>query len=64
MFGGGDYSGKGLKMPLMETFRRAWADPDLKSRIVFVLGVFAVYALGVHITIPIPNLCLTPWRTL
>lgn len=56
MFGGGDYSGKGLKMPLMETFRRAWADPDLKSRIIFVLGIFGVYAFGVHVPVPIPGL--------
>jgi preprotein translocase subunit SecY len=56
MFGGADYTGKALKMPLMETFRRAWADPDLKARIVFVLGVFTVYAFGVHVTIPIPGI--------
>jgi preprotein translocase subunit SecY len=54
--GGGDISGKGLKMPLMETFRRAWADPDLKSRIMFILGIFAVYSLGVHISVPVKGL--------
>jgi preprotein translocase subunit SecY len=47
---------KSLSIPLMETFRLAWADPDLKSRLMFVLGVFAVFALGVHIPVPVPGL--------
>lgn len=54
--GGGDMGGKGLRMPLMETLRRAWADPELKPRLLFILGMFAVYALGVHITVPIPGI--------
>jgi len=42
-------------MPLVETLRLAWADPDLRSRILFVLSMFAVFALGVHIAVPIPG---------
>lgn len=48
--GGGD---KGLRMSLSETFRLAWADAELQARIKFVLLVFAVYALGVHVPVPI-----------
>ncbi len=58
--GGGGYAGsrgdKGLTMPLVETLRLAWADPDLRSRIMFVLYMFAVFALGVHIAVPIPGI--------
>jgi len=57
---GGGYSGsrgdKGLSMTLVETIRLAWADPDLRSRIQFVLLMFAVFALGVHIPVPIPGI--------
>jgi preprotein translocase subunit SecY len=58
--GGGDYGpsrgrggDKGLSLPLAETFRLAWADPELKSRIIFVLAMFAVFTLGTHIPVPI-----------
>lgn len=57
--GGGDYgprrSGgdKGLSLPLAETFKMAWADPDLKARIIFVLAMFAVFTLGTHIPVPV-----------
>ena len=50
--GGGD---KGLSMPLAETFRLAWADPELRQRILFVLLMFAVYTLGVHVPVPVPG---------
>jgi len=53
---GGAKSDKGLSLPLSETFRLAWEDPDLRQRILFVLGMFAVYALGVHIPVPVPGL--------
>lgn len=49
---GGD---KSLKLSLADTFRLAWADPELRGRIQFVLGVFAVYALAVHVPVPIPG---------
>lgn len=48
--GAGD---KGLKMSLADTLRLAWADPELQGRIKFVLLVFAVYSLGVHVPVPI-----------
>jgi preprotein translocase subunit SecY len=52
--GGGGYGGdKSLRMSLADTLRLAWADPDLKGRILFVLMVFGVYALGVHVPVPI-----------
>jgi preprotein translocase subunit SecY len=58
-FGGGGYSGnkgdKGLSMPLAETFRLAFADPDLRQRLLFVLFMFGVFALGVHVPVPIPG---------
>ena len=51
--GGGD---RNLKMSLVDTLRLAWADEDLRSRILFVLFMFAVFALGVHIPVPIPGI--------
>lgn len=52
--GGG--GGKGLSLPLTETLRHAWADPDLRSRIIFVFSMFAVFVIGVHIPVPIGNI--------
>lgn len=49
---GGD---KSLKMSLADTFRLAWADEDLRARLKFVFFIFAVYALGIHIQVPIPG---------
>lgn len=46
---------KGLRMPLTETLRLAWADNELRQRIMFVLLMFAIYALGVHVPVPIPG---------
>ena len=51
--GGGD---RALKMSLVDTLRLAWADDDLRSRILFVLFMFAVFALGVHVPVPIPGI--------
>jgi preprotein translocase subunit SecY len=60
VFGGGiDYTNrgdKGLSIGLMQLFKLAWADPDLRQRILFVLWMFAVFTLGVHIQVPIPGL--------
>lgn len=54
--GGGSTGGdKGLSLPLTETIRLAWADPDLRQRILFVLYMFGVFALGVHVPVPIPG---------
>lgn len=56
--GGGSVGGKGgagLSLPLLETIRLSWADPELRQRIGFVLIMFAVFAFGVHIPVPIPG---------
>ena len=54
--GGGGLSGdKGLKLSLADTFRLAWADPDLRQRLLFVLMIFGVYALGIQIQVPVPG---------
>jgi len=59
-FGGGGYAGgkgdKGLSLPVTETFRLAMADPELRQRILFVLFMFAVFAFGVHVPVPIPGI--------
>ena len=52
---GGPFGDKGLKMPLAETIRMAWADDELRPKILFVLMMFAVFALGVNIQVPIPG---------
>lgn len=54
-FGGGS-GDKGLSLPLMETLRQAWADADLRSRLLFVLAMFGVFTLGAHIPVPIPGI--------
>lgn len=54
-YGGGPKGDKGLQLPVMETLRLAWGDPDLRSRILFVFAMFAVFALGAHIPVPIPG---------
>jgi preprotein translocase subunit SecY len=53
--GGGAFGDKGLRMPLAETFRLAWADEELRPKIVFIIAMFAVFALGVNIPVPIPG---------
>lgn len=37
---------------MIEALIRAWSIPELKKRILNVLGMFAIFALGAHITIP------------
>lgn len=53
--GGGSLTDRGLKLNLTDTFRLAWADPDLRQRILFVLMILGVYALGIQISIPVPG---------
>lgn len=48
-------SDKGLRMSLSDTIRLAWADDDLRRRLLFILFIFAVYVLGVHVPAPIPG---------
>lgn len=61
MFGGGPVGpggprgDKSLSLGLLETFRAAWADPDLKGRLLFVLAMFAVFIFGIHVPVPIPG---------
>ena len=55
-FGGGaTYGDKGMRMPLMEVLRQAWADPDLRSKIIFIIAMFGVFVLGINIPVPIPG---------
>jgi len=55
--GSGGYGGdKTLQLPVMETLRRAWADDDLRARIIFVLSMFAVFCFGAHVPVPIPGI--------
>lgn len=51
--GGGGFGDKGLRLPLLETLRQAWADPDLRQRIMWVMFIFGVYSLGVNVAVPI-----------
>ena len=37
---------------MIEAMQRAWAIPELRRRVLFVLGMFAVFALGAHIPVP------------
>lgn len=57
MFGAGVDTGghKGPRMSLIDTLKGAWADPDLRARIIFVFAMFAVFVLGVHVPVPIPG---------
>ncbi|HLO99571.1 MAG TPA: preprotein translocase subunit SecY [Fimbriimonas sp.] len=50
---GGD---KSLSLPLTQIFKLAWEDDDLRALIKFVLMMFAVFALGVHVPVPVPGL--------
>lgn len=54
--GGAGRNDKSLSLGLLETMRLAWADTDLRARITFVLLMFAVFALGTHIPVPIPGI--------
>jgi len=53
--GGGGFGDKGLRLPLAETIRMAWADEELRPKILFVLLMFGVFTLGVNIPVPIPG---------
>ncbi len=56
---GGTGSGRldrGLSLSLTQTLRMAWADPDLRTRLKWVMLILGVYALGIHVPVPIPNI--------
>jgi preprotein translocase subunit SecY len=55
-FGGGGGGDKSLSLPLTQIFRLAWEDEDLRARIKFLLLMFAVFALGIHVPVPTPGL--------
>src|SRR5258705_433627 len=46
---------KSLSLGLTESFRAAWGDPDLRARLLFVLGMFAVFVFGVPVPVPVPG---------
>lgn len=37
---------------MIEALQRAWSIPEIRKRIMFVLGMLAVFALGAHIPVP------------
>ena len=55
-FGGGGGGDKSLSLPLTQIFRLAWEDDDLRARIKFLLLMFAVFALGIHVPVPTPGI--------
>ena len=55
-FGGGGGGDKSLSLPLTQIFKLAWEDDDLRGRIKFLLLMFAVFALGIHVPVPVPGL--------
>lgn len=40
---------------LLNTVLAAWSLPDLRKRMLFMLGMFTVYAVGAHVAIPVVN---------
>lgn len=56
MVGPGGAGDKSLRLSLFETLRLAWADDDLRRRLQFILTVFAVYVVGVHVPVPVPGI--------
>ncbi|KAA0228446.1 MAG: Protein translocase subunit SecY [Fimbriimonadales bacterium] len=42
-------------MKLADTIRAAWAEPELRQRILFVFAMFGVYAVGLHVQVPVPG---------
>ncbi len=55
-FGGGGGGDKSLSLPLTQIFKLAWEDDDLRARLKFLLLMFAVFALGIHVPVPTPGL--------
>ena len=37
---------------IIDTLKNIWSIEDLESRILFTLGILAVYRLGVHVVLP------------
>lgn len=55
MGGGSRRPDKNLRLGLLETMRLAWGDEDIRTRLVFMLKIFALFAIGIHIPVPIPG---------
>lgn len=55
MGGGSRRPDKSLRLGLLETMRLAWGDEDIRARLVFMLKIFALFAIGIHIPVPIPG---------
>lgn len=43
-------------MNFWTTIKAAWAEPDLRQRILFIFAIFGIYIIGVHIQVPIGNI--------
>ncbi|HWP31690.1 MAG TPA: preprotein translocase subunit SecY [Fimbriimonadales bacterium] len=43
-------------MNFVDVFRAAWNEPDLRQRILFIFLIFGIYAIGIHIQVPIGNI--------
>lgn len=56
MGGGSRRPDKSLRLGLLETMRLAWADEDIRQRLGFMLKIFALFAAGIHIPVPIPGM--------
>lgn len=54
--GGIGRADKNLQLGLADTFRLAWADEELRGRILFVLTVFTIYCLGIHVPVSVPGI--------
>ena len=37
---------------IIDTLKNIWSIEDLRGRILFTLGILAVYRLGVHVVLP------------
>jgi len=56
MGGGSRRPDKSLRLGLLETMRLAWADEDIRQRMGFMLKIFALFAAGINIPVPIPGM--------
>ena len=50
--GGRGVTRSGSNTPFIEAMVAAWAIPELRRRLLFIFGAFAVYVVGLHIPLP------------
>lgn len=43
-------------MKLGDTLKAAWAEPELRQKILFIFAMFGVFAIGLHVQVPIPGM--------